>query len=247
MTKIEIAYRLAFDSPFHCGTGMTEGLINRSVVMDRDQYLYIPGSTIKGILRENCENIARFFGLSIRDPHDEAAAIDAFIDGPDIVEVIFGSRLKEGSLFFDHAVMSEEDKDYFAPPGGGRTDNYLVMQTEKRTQTALSRRTGTVKQGALYTSEFGISGLVFEGNIHGKLEGISNELSALPGPYSLFLLITGICLTEKIGSNRSAGMGKCRFHIENLQVDGATQKPEDYLNENECILCFEAAKEENRP
>jgi CRISPR/Cas system CMR subunit Cmr4 (Cas7 group RAMP superfamily) len=46
--RIHITYTLTFTTPFHCGTGLRSGLIDRTVVRDKDGYLYVPGSTITG-------------------------------------------------------------------------------------------------------------------------------------------------------------------------------------------------------
>lgn len=242
MTKIDLAYRLTFDSPFHCGTGLPKGLIDRAVARDGEKYLYVPGSTIKGILREHCEVVARAHGLSVRDPHDENAAIKAFTHGPDIVERIFGSRRREGCLFFDNATMPLDQREFFDGPKKQKA--HLFMQTETRAQTAISRRTRTVKQGALYTSEFGVSDLCFDGKIHGILMGVANELSDLPGPYSLFLLIAGLRAAQRIGANRSVGIGRCRFSISELTVDDQPQNSDRYCEEMECLICYETAKKE---
>src|SRR5579875_3512909 len=59
--RIQITYELTFDTLFHCGTGIREGLIDRTVVRDSKGYLYVPGSTFKGILRERCEQLARLY------------------------------------------------------------------------------------------------------------------------------------------------------------------------------------------
>lgn len=46
--------------PMHIGTGFARGLIDRTVVRGRDGLVYIPGSTLKGKLRDACESLARF-------------------------------------------------------------------------------------------------------------------------------------------------------------------------------------------
>ena len=61
--RLHIDYTLEFQTPFHCGTGTRLGLIDRTVVRDHDQYLYVPGSTVKGVVREKCEQLARFYEM----------------------------------------------------------------------------------------------------------------------------------------------------------------------------------------
>jgi len=243
--QIDLTYQLEFKSPFHCGTGLANGLIHRTVVRDREGYFYVPGSTIKGVLRESCEQIAQVCGLSVRDPHDEKKALKAFFEMPNIVERIFGSQYQESPLFFDNAIMTDETKSFFdASPGKAGKKKYIFMQKETRTQTCISRRTRTVKEGALYTSEFGVPSVSFVGKVYGTLEGIPNELSDLPGTYPLFLLVSGIRITERIGANRSTGMGRCRFSIEKLMVNKETPDFRDYFKGIESLVCYEIARED---
>ena len=58
--RVHLEYQLDFAMPFHFGTGMRAGLIDRAVLRDSKGYLYVPGSTIKGVVREHCEQLARF-------------------------------------------------------------------------------------------------------------------------------------------------------------------------------------------
>src|SRR5581483_4906004 len=51
LDRISITYDMTFETPFHCGTGLRAGLIDRTIVRDHDGYLYVPGSTIKGVVR----------------------------------------------------------------------------------------------------------------------------------------------------------------------------------------------------
>ena len=230
-----LTYRLKFQSPFHCGTGLTNGLIDRSVQKDKEGFLYVPGSTVKGVLRETCEYLARILipNADIRDPHDEENALESFFEESDIVECIFGSRYHESEIFFDNACMTWESKEY------------RFMQTENRTQTRLSRLTGTVMSGALYSIEFGISGLEFEGKIRGWLEGISNPFSDdLPGSYPLYLLIAGLSMTDRIGANRSTGMGYCQFNIQELTVNANETNPFVYLEKIEDFTGYDDARKE---
>jgi CRISPR/Cas system CSM-associated protein Csm3 (group 7 of RAMP superfamily) len=216
------------------------------VSKDSNGYLYVPGSTIKGVLRESCELIAMLFNLSVKDPHDEKQALKAHMGDIDIVESIFGSRFKESSLFFDNAYMISENQKFFDGQSKDTKKKYLFMQVEHRTQTSISRRTGIAKEGALYSSEFGISGLSFSGSIHGVIEGFLTEDSEgnLNSPYALFLLVAGVNFAERIGANRSIGMGRCKFTIDELIINGESKMPDSYLKRVEDLEYYEIAKEE---
>src|SRR5437588_7887342 len=73
--RIQLLYDLTFQTPFHCGTGLRSGLVDRTIVRDAEGYLYVPGSTIKGALRMHCEGLSRFY-----EPADEE--MRELIDSP---------------------------------------------------------------------------------------------------------------------------------------------------------------------
>jgi CRISPR/Cas system CSM-associated protein Csm3 (group 7 of RAMP superfamily) len=214
---ININYHIEFETPFHFGTGLRRNLLDRSVCRDADDYLYIPGSTLKGVFRERCEQIARLVGLRAVSPHDEQEAIVGFRDDIDIVDRIFGSRYKQSELYFDNVTMVEADQKLF---DSDRTSKrYIHRQTEVRTQTSISRLLGTVREQALFQSEFGTRTLCFEGRIYGYLEGFrvdQNEWS-----YSVLLLVAGILANDRLGANKSTGMGKysCQIQEEKVSVN----------------------------
>src|SRR6266700_1398594 len=126
--RVKIDYELTFKTPFHFGTGIRAGLIDRTIVRDGDGYLYVPGSTFKGVLRERCEQLAR----------------------------IFGSQNHPGRLYFEDAHQTIEAKREYdeeaqnAEKGKRENDNledgkgkYLNIQTDLYTQVRLDRLTRT--------------------------------------------------------------------------------------------------------
>ncbi len=214
---INIDYQIQFETPFHLGTGLRRGMLDRSVCRDANDYLYIPGSTLKGVLSEKCEQLARIFDLPVVSPHNELEAIDRFRDDTDIVARIFGSRYKPGELYFDNATLIEEDQKLFDSDIEKTPKRYIHLQTETRTQTSISRTLGTVREQALFQSEFGIRGLCFEGQVYGHLEGF--HIDEKQWSYSLLLLVAGICANNRIGANKSTGMGRYSCQILELKVN----------------------------
>src|SRR5947208_10317500 len=105
--RLKIEYDLTFTTPFHCGTGIREGVIDRTVVRDGEGYLYVPGSTIKGVLRERCEQLARLYSREkkrLSSPHDESAALaELGRQSSTLITRIFGSHVVPGRLYFDDA------------------------------------------------------------------------------------------------------------------------------------------------
>jgi len=240
---INIDYRIQFETPFHFGTGLRRGLLDRSICRDVNDYLYIPGSTLKGVLREKCEQIARVFDLPIVSPHNEREAINRFGDAIDIVDEVFGSRYKPGEIYFDNATLIAEDQKLFDSDSEQTKRRYIHIQTETRTQTSISRTLGTVREQALFQSEFGIRTLSFEGQVYGYLEGLhisdENQWS-----YSLLLLIAGICANDRLGANKSTGMGKYGCDRLDLKVNGVPIETADVLENLSNLLLYEVAQED---
>lgn len=233
---ISIDYHIKFETPFHFGTGLRRGLLDRSVCRDAKDYLYIPGSTLKGVFRERCEQIARLVDLRAVSPHNEQAAIAGFRDGVDIVDRIFGSRYKPGELYFDNATMVETAREFFD------SIQHLHLQTEARTQTSISRLLGTVREQALFQSEFGIKALCFEGRIYGYLERFDVD----DNRYSLLLsvlLVAGIYANDQIGANKSTGMGKYECRIQELTIKNEKIRVADLLEHLSNLKDYEIVQE----
>ena len=237
---ISIDYHIQFKTPFHFGTGLRRNLLDRSVSRDANDYLYIPGSTLKGVLRERCEQIARLVELSVVNPHDDQGAVSSFRDNIDIVDRIFGSRYKAGELYFDNATMVKDDQNSF--DSSQNSKRYFNLQTEERTQTSISRLLGTVREQALYQSEFGIRTLCFKGRIYGYLEGFHIEIKEWS--YSLVLLVAGVCANDRIGANKSTGMGKYDCDIREMKVNDTTIEVADLLESLGELGYYQVAREE---
>ena len=231
---IQITYRLSFTSAFHLGTGLHVGLVHRAVARDTEGFLYVPGSTVKGALRDRCEQLARLFDLQTTSPHTAAWA--EANPNVDITARVFGTRFHPGRIYFDDLQMVEEDRELFE--AGADVEElgaqFRTWQTEKRTQVSLSRLTRTARPGLLYNSEYGIPGLRFEGQIIGSLTGFALAEGG-SGTYSLLLLLAGLKSLDRIGGSKSAGAGRIACTITHLLVDGQTVDPDDLLNRVEDI------------
>ena len=225
--RIAIDYQIIFQAPFHCGTGLPAGLIHRSVQRDAKGFLLVPGSTVKGAVRERCERLARMFGLMVTSPH-APEGLDEFRPNSSPVYALFGSRRQDGTLFFDDAKLNSESRDFFRPQHAPRLKAaYRRWQVQERTQVSLSRLTRTARPGALFTREYGIRGLAFDGRIYGVVEDLS-----LPGQESTFalvLLVAGLLMVDCLGGGRSTGAGRCAVSISSVRVNGQRKDSAELL------------------
>ena len=193
MEKIKFCYKIIFESPFHIGSGKSAGLIDSIVLRDSKKRLFVPGSSIKGVFRNNIEKA---------------------VNGPlkalkPIFSELFGAESKEGKLFFDSAFMSEKLRYEF------NSEDKQVFLTEVRTGTEVNRKTGTVKNKSLFQIEYGIflqdTPLEFEGEISGYVNDPEK---------TIILLYVGAKLTKRIGGNKTTA-GKCNIQIEKLKIENA--------------------------
>lgn len=281
--RIQLTYRLTFSTPFHCGTGLRVGLIDRTIVRDHDKYLFVPGSTIKGILRERCEQVARLYEEfdeemldAIASPHDEKRALWEPGHAPTMVTRIFGSHSLPGHLYFDDARQSDKVKAEYDSKEKDKKKakgKYTASQVDIYTQMRMDRPTRTAARGALFTSEFGIKGLIFEGTISGWLKCTEIEMpendivvelpendtvdkqpdngsvsKQKPAPtYSLLLLVAGLHLLDRLGGNKSMGKGQCQCEITELQCGGITYEKEQWqawLDHLEALSFYSTMQEE---
>lgn len=243
---IQIEYELTFDSAFHFGTGLRGGLVHRLAARDADGFLYVPGSTLKGALRERCEQLAQLFNLNTISPHTEDRR-EANQRDPDIVTRIFGSRFTPGQLYFDDVQMAESTRALFET---GKNQDHLkhkfkAWQVERRTQVSLSRTTRTAQSGQLFTSEYGVSNLSFTGSIMGLLAGFPfDSYDGSKGTYSLLLLLAGLKSLDRLGGSKSSGAGQVECQLTNCEVDGKNTSPDGLIERLDELEYYQLVREE---
>jgi len=94
-----IKYKILFLSDWHCGSGLSAGAdLDILVIKDGDQLPFVPGKTMKGLIRESVEEIQSFAGTEF-----------------DLIK-IFGSKCnsegisEQGVCFFTNADLEEETR-----------------------------------------------------------------------------------------------------------------------------------------
>lgn len=237
--RIRIDYSLLFATTWHCGSGLPRGLTDRAVVLDERGLPYIPGSTVKGILREHCERLCRsLLSLSVRLPFDDEGDLAALVGETwDPVETIFGSRVRPGRVAFDDCRL-----DIAASVTGG----HGLVTT--RTQVSLSRLSGRAAEQRLFASEVSAEGLELSGLIGGTLRGVplaEVDSRYAPATDSLLLLLGALLLFDRVGGGRSAGQGALRTEVKQLAVDGEAVPVETVLGwyDADLVSALELARE----
>lgn len=183
----DIKYKIQFYSPWHCGSGLSAGAdIDTLVIKDKDGMPYIPGKTLKGLIREAVEVYAALTESLEEEDIRNAFGIPA---DPDDAE----SNIS-GSAFFTNAKLCEKETNAIV------SDNAQAFLYNKVSSTAISdegialehslRRIETVVPCTLYAE------------IHNLPDNVARVLSKSLG------------LIHHIGVNRNRGLGRCDFKVE---------------------------------
>lgn len=193
---IKIDFELQFASKWHAGNGEGSLTCDRLIRRDSRNLPYIPASTLKGVVRQNCEMLSRTIGFP--GSHDPNSTIMPAIESP--VDTIFGNRFQESGLFFRNAV----------PVSGGQyRDSFL------RTRTCRYRALGTTKDRHLFSTEYAEPSL-FKASIEGYHYDLKSFDEAYP-PYAYVLLLAGISMLERLGGDKSTGCGQFKYiHFSNV-------------------------------
>jgi CRISPR-associated RAMP protein (TIGR02581 family) len=165
---------------------------------------YLPGSSLKGAIRATCETVIRTFIDSYR-----ASGILHYDDAPEeqtdcgkeneplcMMCDTFGNTNRISKVSFD---------DAFLTPDSWNLLREVAVQS--RTGVSISRQTGAVKTGALYSVEFIPRGAEFEFQI------LCTNI--LPAELKLLLLAMELFNRGrfKLGGQKSRGMGSVTFEV----------------------------------
>ena len=229
---ITLDYDLIFTMPFHFGTGLRSGLLDRTVIRDRNGFLYVPASTMKGVWREKCEQLERFYTgneLRVDTPHDTKKVLWGIGGRVAMSTRIFGSQLYPGRIFFDDAHLTADEESLFGTEQ--ERSSLSGLQTSIYTQVHLERPARVSAQGALYTSEFGLRNLLFQGKVEGWLHCMPAPGITSPGPTcSLLLLLAGLHMIERLGGNKSTGKGACTIKLTKFTLNHTEILPKQWGN-----------------
>lgn len=150
----DITYTIRFFSRWHCGSGLSAGAdVDNLVIKDKNGMPFIPGKTVKGLVREAAEDYLRL-------SHDTGHA--------EILTAAFGSATgTTGCMHFGNAVL--EQKEYTAIVAA-KAQEYLY---DKLTTTAIGAD-GTAKDFSLRSME-----VTVPCTLHGQITDVPEELAAV--------------------------------------------------------------------
>jgi len=147
--QVNLQYRITLLAPLHIGSGFgVAGVINSALVRNHADFVYIPGSSLKGRLRSNALRLSRQLKY-----------------GHNLIDSIFGTPQNKGSLRFSDAHF---DDLITSLPG------LKSYQASTITGVGIERRRRISQEQHLFTKEHAVEGLEFVANIGGTLENVSS-------------------------------------------------------------------------
>ena len=100
----DLKYTITFFSNWHCGSGQAAGSdVDELVVKNRDGLPYVPGRTIKGLLRDAADMLVKYDRV-------EQGKID-YLFGHDDEHGKHGELTTLGQLFFSDAELPTEESE----------------------------------------------------------------------------------------------------------------------------------------
>lgn len=186
MEKETIKYTVTFLSDWHAGSGLSSGAeADATVIKDKVNLPYLPGKTIKGLLKD-----------ALMDMLDVSDSIDK-----NTIDLLFGkvdekdNSTEAGKLFFSNAEI-------------GKDEQIEISEEMSKNLYRINASTtiddnGVAKEGSLRTME-----VTIPLSLHGEI--ISTEDFK---EHEIELLQNAMKWTRSIGSNRNRGLGRCKFEL----------------------------------
>jgi len=200
MTNLK--YTINFFGYWHCGCGLAAGAdVDELVLKDRNNLPYIPGKTIKGLLRENIEDYFTFLGTDV--PSD---FVEVFGNSEDRNHKKYDKQkdnryelIVQGKSFFKNATLPIDVSNTIK---GCHAEDFMIKEIAS---TAIQESTGTAKKNTLRKIE-----VVVPCTLEGEIINIPNAFV----PY----VEIGFKLIKRLGENRNRGLGRCSFNNFKTEV-----------------------------
>lgn len=203
---MNIRYKVEFFTDWHCGSGLGAGAdVDALVVKDSDCLPFIPGKTVKGLLREAVKDIIHY--RTSADPEEEAR-LNAYRD------MAFGvfddsegkddgrPKMTRGSAYFTNAQLPESERRYIIK-------EVLWPYLYRTVSSTKIDEKGIAEDHSLRRTETTVPCI---------LEG---EIIDLPDEeVFLGIIKDAFRYVKRLGQNRNRGFGRCSFTI----LDNSTQK-----------------------
>lgn len=185
-----LQYKIDFFSSWHCGSGLSAGAdVDALVVRDRDGLPYVPGKTVKGLVREAVEDFLAF------RKEDTRIVADLFGNAEDRNNLPQGEegKMKQGVLFFSNAELLPEQRQIIL-------DEQLKPFLFDSVAATRIAEDGIAMPHSLRRIQ-----VVLPCTLYGQILDVPEENKGL--------LQQAVKLIKRMGLARNRGLGRCSFTI----------------------------------
>ncbi len=187
---MDIQYTITFYSPWHCGSGLSAGAdLDALVIKDANNLPYVPGRTIKGLVREALTEIISFQKETTTKKETEEKQINTILE----------------PIFFSNATLNEQESKAIIAHDASE---HLY---QKVSSTAIDDQ-GIAKDHSLHETEVVVPCEVVGQLLHFPDENNEETLKALK------ILVDALLYIKRLGANRNRGLGRCEFKITSPEV-----------------------------
>lgn len=187
----DITYTIQFFSFWHCGSGLAAGAdVDALVVKDENGLPFVPGKTIKGLVRESIELICQLYPEKVNEDLIQKAF--GFFDNKD--------KKINGSLFFTNAELPEAEKVSIIK------NDMAEFLYDSISSTAIDDK-GIAKDHSLRRQE-----VVVPCTLTGKILHVDEDLEGA--------LVESMDMIKHLGVNRNRGLGRCKITLVKEEKGG---------------------------
>lgn len=193
--KYRIRYKVEFHTDWHCGSGLAAGAdVDALVVKDKKGMPFIPGKTMKGLIRESVEEIR-----SLQGKEADKSFVDAFgyfeKDKED---------MHKGAMFFTNATLEKDEYNAIV-------SNDAVRFMYRDIASTAIKKNGIAKEHSLRKMEVVVPCTLY-GTIHDVPEGMADEI------------VKSFGFIKRLGQNRNRGLGRCTLKVESIEEEKGGQQ-----------------------
>ena len=178
---MKIIYCIEFHADWHCGSGLAAGAdVDALAVKDEKGMPFVPGKTIKGLVREAVEEIRGFLNMEVETDMNFVKAFGYFDNK---------EQKDKGCVFFTNAILDKAEYDTIVSNDAAR------FMYRDIASTAINEK-GIAKDHSLRKMQ-----VVVPCTLHGEILNVPNELADE--------IINAMKFIKRMGQNRNRGLGRC--------------------------------------
>ncbi len=209
----EVKYLVEFEGGGRCfcGAGFGVGGVDRTFLKTPMGRMIVPGSHMKGLARQRCEELLETVGVETTSPHDHEAARRC----DNLVSRLFGRPGPENI----RCVFSDLE-----PPSAGEGSGEQRQRSVVWQQVRMNRRLGRPEHQALFDTEYSVTAEKWHGSVTVWLDatdGMQPELT---------LVCAGLRLIDALGGGKSTGAGTVKIEISEVRRDGLSVSLDEVLS-----------------